>query len=380
MGSRDLFGSGMAVIIDTTLHLALTAAPWFLLGLLAAGAIYGLLPQERVTRLLGDRGIRGIVLASTLGAPLPLCSCGALPTALALHRKGAGRGPSTAFLVSTPGIGVDSVILTAVFLGPLMALVRAAAAVATAIVTGAAVAVGWSPTPGSAAVATEDCCAEVEDRCGNSCTGGDGGDVTVGDGWLARLRAGLVYAGTDLIDDIAVWMLVGLVVAGALMSLVPPDALSAYGQGMAAMVLIALAGLPMYICAAAATPVAAGMIAAGLSPGTALVFLLAGPITSLATLAVLRIEFGLGMVARYVVAVVTAAVLAGLVLDAILTALGLAVVPQAAMESSLIPVWIQSTALAVLLVLAARPLRRYLARRLTDAALPLYRILRLGAR
>src|SRR5690625_2243868 len=127
-------------LLNETLTVALAAAPWLLLGLFADALIKAFVPDTALQRWAGGRGTAGIVRAAVIGAPLPLCSCGAIPTALALHRGGAGRGPTTAFLVGTPGIGVDSLALTSVLLVPFIALARAAGAVLTAISTGLLVA------------------------------------------------------------------------------------------------------------------------------------------------------------------------------------------------------------------------------------------------
>jgi uncharacterized protein len=225
--------------------------------------------------------------AAVIGAPLPLCSCGAIPTALALHRGGAGRGPTTAFLVGTPGIGADSVALTYALLGPVMMLARVAGSVAIAISTGMLVA-GSGATRALAvnAPAKEDAC------CGSACKREDA-QVTLSarEPLAARLKAGMSYSFSEILDDISLWILLGLVIAGLISWAVPPQMLAAYGSGLLPMLLMTVIGIPMYICAAAATPIAAAMMLAGVSPGTALVFLLAGPITSMATLTVLRRRF-----------------------------------------------------------------------------------------
>jgi uncharacterized protein len=123
-------------LLHETLSIALTAAPWLLLGLLAAGLVKAFIPETMLQRWLGGRGLAAVSRAAVIGAPLPLCSCGAIPTALALHRGGAGRGPTTAFLIGTPGIGVDSVAISYALLGPFMMAARVLGAVTTAIATG----------------------------------------------------------------------------------------------------------------------------------------------------------------------------------------------------------------------------------------------------
>lgn len=343
-----------------TLELALTAAPWLLLGFAVAGLVQALVPQERLQRWLGGDGIAPVVRGAVIGAPLPLCSCGAIPTALALHRAGASRGASTAFLVGTPGVGVDSVALTYALLGPFMAAARLCAAVATAVAAG--LAVGWgSPAPPRA----EPEAADGSCGCTDGCSGAEpaeGGDACEGgtcSGPVQGRWAAAWQAVTELIDDIGPWLLLGLLVAGALLTLVPVGTLAQWGSGPLAMLAVAFVGVPLYLCATAVTPVAAGLLAAGVSPGTVLVLLIAGPITSAATLAVLRRELGSAATAIYLAAIVACALVAGLITDAL--AGGAPALGEAAAAAELVPMPLKGAALGVLLLIGIRPLRSRLA-------------------
>lgn len=344
--------------VNSVLTLALAVAPWLLLGLVLAGLIRAFLPQSTVLRFIGGSGPGAITRAALIGLPLPLCSCGAIPAALQLHRRGAGRGPSTAFLVSTPGIGIDAIVLSTVMLGPAMAVARAAGAAALAVAAGLAVVMRVSPeaTSSGTSSCSRDACCVSSDAMEPAAAEGAGG------GLRGRLADGLHYAFTEMVDDIGVWMLLGLIAAAAAMTVVPPDSLAAYGSGIAAMIAVSLAGIPMYICATAATPIAAAMIAAGVSPGTAAVFLLAAPVTSLATLAVLRASFGWRYVAGYVAAIAGGSVLIGLIVDAAFGYLALTPAVASAGIPELVPQWASFAALVILLTLALRPLRRGLGR------------------
>ncbi|MCP1315555.1 SO_0444 family Cu/Zn efflux transporter, partial [Halomonas sp. 707D7] len=310
-------------LMESLLSVALSAAPWLLLGLFVAGLVKAYLPERLLKRWLGGAGVSGVLRASIIGMPLPLCSCGAIPTAMALHRGGAGRGPTTAFLISTPGVGVDSIFLTSALLGPVMALLRVAGALVTAIVTGILVGLtGNNPAPVVMAPAT-GCCASH---------GCNAPTPTEPDG----LRAGLRYAFSDLLDDFSVWIFIGLLLAGVLMVWASPQALASF-SGPWALALMALVGIPLYVCASAATPIAAGLLLAGLSPGMALVFLLAGPITSLATLAVFRRELGTRALLIYMASVFTVTVALGWLVDATLTLTGFDPVSQAGQVQELLP-------------------------------------------
>ncbi|MFO7953622.1 SO_0444 family Cu/Zn efflux transporter [Thioalkalivibrio sp.] len=342
-------------ILNETLGVALAAAPWLLLGLLAAGAVKALIPEAALQRWLGGAGLAATARAAVVGAPLPLCSCGAIPTALALHRGGAGRGPTTAFLIGTPGVGVDSLAISYALLGPVMAIARALGAIVTAITTGLLV--------GRTHGATDHSGATDADTCGGCCAT-DTGCATpeTPERLAARLRSGLHYAFHDVLDDIRLWLVIGLLVAGALLALVPPATLAAWGSGLAAMLVMAVIGIPMYLCATAATPIAVGLITAGVSPGTVLVFLLAAPITSLATLGVFRRELGTPALVLYLTGIAATTIALGLALDAGLARTGVDVTTQMGAAGELLPAWLEWSTLIILSVLATPVLRRWLDR------------------
>ncbi len=337
-------------LINELLSIALSAAPWLLLGLVIAGLIKALMPEHLLQRWMGGRGLGSILRAAVIGMPLPLCSCGAIPTALALHRGGAGRGPTTSFLISTPGVGVDSMLITSVLLGPLMALARVLGALVTAIVTGILVGfTGQTALPKSTPVSS--CCASK---------GADDGHAHAHATESTGVIAGLKYAFSDLLDDISSWMFAGLLLAGVLVTFVPPETLVGFSGGLLALILMAVIGIPLYICATAATPVAAGLLLAGISPGMALVFLLAGPVTSLATLAILRREFGSQALAVYLGSILLVTVLIGWVFDQGLAMTGWDPVQQANQVQELLPASVEWLALGALVLFSIRPMRKRL--------------------
>ncbi|PCF95366.1 SO_0444 family Cu/Zn efflux transporter [Vreelandella nigrificans] len=337
-------------LINELLSIALSAAPWLMLGLVIAGLIKALMPEHLLQRWMGGRGLGSILRASVIGMPLPLCSCGAIPTALALHRGGAGRGPTTSFLISTPGVGVDSMLITSVLLGPLMALARVLGALVTAIVTGILVGfTGQAVLPKSTPVSS--CCASK---------GSDDGNAHAHATEPTGVIAGLKYAFSDLLDDISSWMFAGLLLAGVLVTFVPPETLVGFSGGLLALILMAVIGIPLYICATAATPVAAGLLLAGISPGMALVFLLAGPVTSLATLAILRREFGSQALVIYLGSILLVTVLIGWVFDQGLAMTGWDPVQQASQVQELLPEWLEWLALGALVLFSIRPVRKRL--------------------
>ncbi|MWJ28718.1 SO_0444 family Cu/Zn efflux transporter [Halomonas sp. ZH2S] len=336
-------------MLNEMLSVALAAAPWLLFGLFVAGLIKAFFPDALLERWIGGRGLASIARAAVIGAPLPLCSCGAIPTALALHRKGAGRGPTTAFLIGTPGVGVDSIAITYALLGPFMMIARVTGAIATAIATGLLVAM----------TNERPVMPEPQSACGGCCEAGHAPPVPEGgDSRWQRLRQGMHYAFNDVLDDISLWVLAGLMVAGALMAWVPPEAIATYGSGFGIMLLMAVVGIPLYLCATAATPIAAGMLLSGVSPGAVIVFLLAGPITSLATLGVLRRELGGPALAAYLAGILSTALIVGVLTNVLVAQLDINLIAQVGAVQELLPEWLEWSALGLLGILAIRPLRR----------------------
>ncbi|XOZ34754.1 SO_0444 family Cu/Zn efflux transporter [Halomonadaceae bacterium KBTZ08] len=344
----------IAAIIDMTL----LAAPWLLLGLVVAGLVRGLVPRARIQQWLSGGGIRPILRGAVLGVPLPMCSCGAIPTALALYRGGAGRGPTTSFLVGTPGAGIDSLSLTFVLMGPFMMVARALGALVAAVSTGLLTAL--SQGGATARQANEN----KGDCCSSGCSSGN--VMADADETAPGVRHGLRYAFTEMLDDISVWIAIGLGVAGLLITLTPPQGMAVLGGGVGPMLLMALIGVPLYLCAAATTPIAAALMLEGLSPGTALVLMLAGPVTSLATLSIFQREMGTSALLLYLAGIVLSTVAAGLVTDSVIAGLGLDIQGSVQEIQQWIPIWLEWGALILLVVMALPWLRRMLIKETHD--------------
>lgn len=356
----------MTAFFDNFLALTLDAAPWLALGLALGGLMKSLIPLGWLERHLKGEGLGPVIKAALLGAPLPLCSCGVLPAALGLRRAGASPAATTSFLVSTPETGVDSVAVTYALLGPAMTLARPVAAIASAIAAGLLVGRRATIRP-VAPVATlsanaislvpvkSDCRAPAGDKAGDSCCGCGSNEQPASprNAWLDGLR----YAFRDLFGDILPWMLVGLLFAAAIQTWLSADFLGRWGSGLPAMLIMIAVSIPMYVCATASTPLAAGLMLAGISPGTVLVFLLAGPASNIGSLGVIRKELGQRAMTAYLGAVIGVAILSGLALDALLSALNLSVSAQIAASDHLLPAWIEWLGLAVLLAASIDLLR-----------------------
>ncbi len=353
----------ITALIENTFRLALDSAPWLLFGLLAAGLIHAWLPMSVVGKTLGGSGLVTVIKAALIGAPLPLCSCGTLPAAISLSRAGASRASTTSFLISTPETGVDSVALSWILLGPIMALLRPIAAIISAISAGIMV----GATESREAVDRESALsAKQSSACDStSCcsSGASMAEKKRGLGVWRRTYEGLRYAFTDLLDDLALWLLLGMIAAGLVVTLVPPSLLVQWGSGLMAMLLVLLISVPMYVCATASTPLAHAMLFAGVSPGTVLVFLLAGPASNIASLVLVRKELGGRAFVAYLFGVCGVSVLLGLALDWMILVYGIDVLAGSALSSDASyepPIVLATLSLLVLVVCGVKPLRRYI--------------------
>ena len=254
--------------------------------------------------------------AGMVGIPLPLCSCGVVPTALSLRKEGASRGATVSFLISTPETGVDSIAISYALLGPIFAIFRPISAAFTAIIAG--LATNWTTRhePDPVPASEPSCC----------CSAGEGNspaETEVPNGLGGRVREAAQYAFGDLLRDLAKWIVLGMVIAGAISAFPIESFIENYlGSGIGAMLVMMVAAVPVYICATASTPVAAALLLKGLSPGAALVFLLAGPATNAATLTVLFKTLGKRTAATYLSAIAVCSLVMGLALDGIFKLFG----------------------------------------------------------
>lgn len=353
-------------------EVSMEAAPWLLFGLLAAGLVKVWIPESFMKRVLGGKGAWPVVKGAFIGAPLPLCSCGVLPAAIGLRRSGASDGATLSFLVATPETGVDSIGVSYVLLGPFMTVVRVVAAVASAIITGmlAVLVLGRQQVSTSAEndAVVSSCCSsggcsnepvvEVETSC---CSKSDSCSASVSKSdtnFWSRNLSGLKYALSDIWDDITYWLLFGIAMAAVLATFFPGQALAEWGSGLSTMILMLLVGIPMYICATASTPLAAGLLIAGISPGTVLVLLLAGPATNMATIAILFKEMGRLVVVVYLIGISLSSIGFGLLTDYVVAANGIDINAQIEGATEVVPEWIAIVSIVVLIAAAIKPLRR----------------------
>jgi len=259
-----------------------------------------------------------------------------LPAAVSLRKQGASNGATTAFLISTPESGVDSISITYALLDPMMTIARPMAAFVTAAVAG--ITENLFGTYRDAARIRPDLSCPVDGCCdGQNCSPEEHRQHH---SFWEKLSAGLRFAIGDLWEDLAGWFLVGIVLAGLITVLVPPDMFSKYlGSGLPAMLIMLAVGIPLYICATASTPIAAALILKGVSPGAALVFLLAGPATNMASLTVLAGTLGKRATAIYLASIAVCAVLFGLIVDQVYASLGISAQAAVGRASEIVPEW-----------------------------------------
>jgi HflK protein len=306
----------LVAVVQHVFWVLYEGALFILIGFAIAGAVHVVLNPDRIVRYLGDRSMRSAALAALLGAPIPLCSCGVLPTAMLLRRKGASREATLSFLVTTPETGVDSLALTFAFFGPLFAVIRPLAAVATGLVA-AFVSLRGHPAEDERDAMPETPAAHEHAEA----------PAAAGTPSLARAHAAgwhaLRYAFVELFDELGFWLALAILLTGILSALLPADFFTRFvPSSFAAVVLMVVLSIPLYVCASASTPLAAVFVAKGASAGAALVFLLVGPATNAASVAMVARLFGRGVVRVYLGSIIGVAVVAGLLLDLFLPDLG----------------------------------------------------------
>ena len=276
-------------------------SPYILLGFFIAGLLHVFVKPSAMSRHLAGKGWKPVVKAALFGIPLPLCSCGVLPTAVSLRRQGASKGATSSFLIATPQTGVDSIAATYSLLGLPFAILRPVAALVGAFIGGMAV-------------------SKTDDGSEQACNVGTAApDEEIPEGFMAKMIEAVRYGMVDMVGSVGKWLVIGLVVA-ALITVFVPDSLfiSLSRYPLLAMLAVVVVAIPMYICATGSIPIAMSLMLKGLSPGIAFVMLMAGPAANFASLIILGRTQGKRATAIYVGSVVVTAVAFGLIIDMLL--------------------------------------------------------------
>ncbi len=337
------------------------ASLFFLFGFLLAGMLAVLVPEQALARLFRKGKIRSVLWASAIGAPLPLCSCGVLPAALALRRQGATPGATAAFLISTPETGLDSISISYALTDPIVTVFRPVTAVLTAICAGIGV--------NYLGVRKQETGSEPEhpanadgahDHHHHSAHAGAVEGAARGKWWsVDGANRVYRYAFVQLLDDTSHWIVLGIVLSAIVAAAFPATFFEQYlNHELASMLVMMLISIPIYVCASEATPLAAALVMKGLNPGAALVFLLTGPATNIGSIVLLLRFLGGRIVAIYLVSIVGFALLAGFALNWVYRAFEIDPRATFGTATAFVPEPVKVAAALLLIVLLLASMRR----------------------
>ena len=329
----------------------LLLAPMLLLGLFLSGLIHVFISRQAILRWLRDDNLKSVTMSSAIGVPVPLCSCSVVPVVAEMRNKGASRSSCMSFLITAPETGADSILVTNAFFGFVVAIVRPVISFITAVVAGIFCIGLIRDDRDEAKASNHDHCHDCDhdhgshqaliadrDDCYVSPTQlkvllvnwlkGSSGDAPPDDQALdfkKLVKHVFSYGFIEIADDILFALLVGVALGGVLFLALPSDLMAhEYARWLAYPVMV-LIGIPLYICASASTPIAAALVAKGISPGAALIFLMTGPATNTGTIAIIVSQFGSRFASIYVASVIAVTVVLGIAIDALLLAAGLTI-------------------------------------------------------
>lgn len=306
-------------------------AIYLLFGFVVAGVLHVLFPESIIRRHLGRNSFLSVIKSTLFGIPLPLCSCGVVPMAASLKNSGASKGATISFLISTPQIGADSFMITYSLMGWVFALFRIVASLITALAAGIMVNLLGRKDPDQTAEPVLN--------------GNQAGS------YQARLRTIVGYVEYDLLGSIANALLLGMVLAGVIAALIPDGFFERYlGNNFLSMLLMLVVGIPLYVCAAASTPIAASLIMKGISPGAALVFLLTGPATNAITITTVLKVLGKKSTAVYLLAIALVSLALGYLLNVLTAYFGFQNI-MALHSQGMLPAWLKIGGSVILAVM-----------------------------
>jgi len=276
-------------------------SPFLLLGFLIAGMMHVFIPNNFFSKYLSGNSFHSVLSAAIFGVPIPLCSCGVIPTAMSLRREGAGKGAVVSFLIATPQTGVDSIFATYSLMGLPFALVRPVAAFLTALMGGTFV----------------NAFAEAETS--DQSTSVSSGHVRKHMSLREKLIEAIKFGFVEMMEDIGKWLVVGLIVAGLITVFVPNEFFAIFKDNtFMSMLLVLCISIPMYVCATGSIPIAVALMAKGLTPGAALVLLMAGPACNFASILVINKVLGKKTLICYLIAIILGSIAFGIGIDYLL--------------------------------------------------------------
>ena len=305
---------------EALFNLSNAMAIYILFGLLFAGILHELVPESLVTKHLGKQTISSVVKSTLFGIPLPVCSCGVIPLATSIKKSGASKGATLSFLISTPITGVDSIMATYGIFGWIFTIYRVISSMVIAIVAGVLTNIFDKESIGATSISaqkfftTPNIPKEEDKSC---CSGGSCCSSKEKENFIVRVFS---YAFGTLLSDIAKPLLWGLFL-GALITVAIPSNLSEIllEYSWLSYLIVVVIAVPMYVCATASLPIAAGLILSGVSAGAAFVFLSAGPATNTVTIGVVKKMLGSRSLYIYLGTIILGSIFFGLGLDYLFT-------------------------------------------------------------
>ena len=297
-------------------------APFLLLGFLLAGILHVWVPNHLYVPKISKPNFKSVLWSALFGVPLPICSCGVIPTSIALRKEGASKGASVSFLISTPATGVDSILATYSLLGGPFAILRPVAAFVTAMLGGlfTNVVTKNEPETGVAVVGETHEPHHEHEHCdcdGDHCScSQEGHDEHSKKSFVQKVRETLEYGFVNMIGDVSKWLIIGLLLGALIAAFVPDDFfLFLHEYPLLCMVVVLVLAMPMYTCATGSIPLALALVEKGITPGAALVLLMAGPATSIASMLVVGKAFGKRTLAAYLTSIALGALFFGFIID-----------------------------------------------------------------
>ncbi|UCG27403.1 MAG: SO_0444 family Cu/Zn efflux transporter [Bacteroidales bacterium] len=334
-------------------------SPYLMLGFLFAGILHVFFPKRKVNKYMGGNNASAVINSAMIGIPLPLCSCGVIPAGISFYKHGASKGSTVSFLISTPQTGIDSIMVTYSLLGLPFALIRPVIALITGFFGGFLTNISNSR---SGAISRDEILSN------------DASDENGYEG--EKIREVFRYAYIEFLQDISKYLVIGLILATVISVLIPDDFFTEFlGNDFWSMLIILIAAVPVYLCATASVPVAAILMLKGLSPGAALVLLMAGPATNAATITLIKNELGLRPLLAYLSTIITGALIFGTLINSLLPASWFTipdiVSPGMDHEHGILPNWLKagSSIVLVLLILFGY-LQKYLKSRKIPGMIP----------
>ncbi len=294
-------------ILQESFELFRAMAPFLLFGFLAAGIIHIFLDAQKVSNHLGHGSFSAVLKASLFGIPLPLCSCGVIPTALSIRKQGASRGAVLSFLISTPTTGVDSILATYALMGGFFCAYRIVATFVTALIAGVFANI-FLPR-------------ESEMVFDYELEKSNGPKLAI---W-GQLKEAIRYSFFGkLMEDTAHWLILGILIGGLISYFVPDDFIGNHiGNNLVSILVMIIVGIPMYICSTGSLPIAAALLLKGLNPGAAFAFLVAGPATNTVTMLMVYTNLGKRAFAIYIGSIFASCILLGLIFDYLVSKLSI---------------------------------------------------------